>query len=109
MDDFGQGYGKVAAIENLEPEFLIYRKFGWLRNYAQLHLQDELVEIQDQLERIDKWEVKEGDYRTLLSRRRDYRKNDSERKELVQKIHSKLAQYGGLIPAHQIPQLLTKT
>lgn len=93
LNDFPSGYGKVAAIEDLDSDFLIYKKFGWLRNYALLHLQDELVELQQRLERLDKWEDKDGDYKKLLSRRKDYVKDDSGRKTLVNEIHSKLAQY----------------
>jgi hypothetical protein len=74
----------------------MYRKFGWLRNYALLHLQDELVDFQQQLERLDKWEFRDGDYKKLLSRRKDYARDDSLRRKLVSKIHSKLAQYGKL-------------
>ena len=102
VNDFPSGYGKVAAIEDLDSDFLIYKKFGWLRNYALLHLQDELVELQQRLERLDKWEDKDGDYKKLLSRRKDYVKDDSGRKTLVNEIHSKLAQYGKLMTQDHI-------
>ena len=50
--------------------------------------------MQEQLERLDKWEFREGDHKNLLSRRKDYRKNDSGRRDLMQQIHDKLRQYG---------------
>ncbi|KAL9075474.1 MAG: hypothetical protein Q9161_001546 [Pseudevernia consocians] len=93
LNDYCSGYGKVAAIENLDSEFLIYRKFGWLRNYALLHLQDELVALQHELAEFDKWEFRDGDQRRLLSRRLDYERPDSIRKEIVAKVHSKLKEY----------------
>ncbi len=96
MDDYPPGYGKVAAIEDLDSDFLIFRKFGWLRNYALLHLQDEIFHMQQKLERLDKWEETRGDARKLLSRRRDYVKDESGRKRLLEDVHNKLAQYGEL-------------
>ena len=96
MDDYPPGYGKVAAIEDLDSDFLIFRKFGWLRNYALLHLQDEIFHMQQKLERLDKWEETRGDFRKLLSRRRDYVKDESSRKRLLEDVHNKLAQYGEL-------------
>ncbi|KAL2042159.1 hypothetical protein N7G274_005347 [Stereocaulon virgatum] len=110
LNDFPQGYGKVAAIEDLDADFLIYRKFGWLRNYALLHLQDELVDLQQQLERLDKWEFRDGDYKKLLSRRKDYARDDSLRRNLVSKIHSKLAQYDkALLRTQQIQAMKRPT
>lgn len=96
MDGFNQGYGKVAGIEDLDPDFLIYRKFGWLHNYALLHLQDELAELQAELERLDEWEFKDGDLTRLVSRRLDYGRPKAPRRELMRKIHAKLAEYGML-------------
>ncbi|KAL8796959.1 MAG: hypothetical protein Q9195_000730 [Heterodermia aff. obscurata] len=37
LDGYPQGYGKVAAIESCDPNFLIYRKFAWLHNRLLLH------------------------------------------------------------------------
>lgn len=96
VNDFPQGYGKVAAIEDLGLDFLIYRKFGWLHNYALLHLQDELAELQDDLETLDKWDFSDGNPTLLVSRRLDYERHESIRKEIMAKLHDKLAQYGKL-------------
>ena len=96
MDEYPVGYGKIAASEDLDPDFLIYRKFGFLHNYALLYLQDELVEIQEDLERLDRWEFSDGDLKKLISRRRDCAVGDSRRQELVTKAHVKLKQYGEL-------------
>ena len=68
MNGFPQGYGKVAAVEALDADFLIY--------YAFLHLQDELVDFQQKLERFDKWEFRDSEYKKLLSRRKGYARDD---------------------------------
>ena len=99
MDDYHPGYGKVAAIEDLDDDFFIYRKFAWLHHYALLHLQDELADFQEELEMFDKWEAESerGDPSKLVSRRTDYAyKDSSRRKKLVTALHEKLAQYGRL-------------
>ncbi len=94
VNQYPPGYGKVAAIGDLDPDFSIYRKFGVLHNYALLYLQDELAEIQDDLERLDRWEFSDGVPKRLISRRKDDTSDDSRRKELVDRLHHKLAQYG---------------
>lgn len=105
VNDYPQGYGKVAAIEDLDPDLLVYRKFGWLHNYALLHLQDELTELQDELESLDEWEFSDGNPTMLNSRRLDYDRPRSRRKELVASLHAKLAQYGELRAEHSSPSL----
>ena len=107
MDEFSAGYGKVAAIQDLEPDFLMYRRFSWLRNYVLLHLQDELVEMQDSLERLDRWEFGDGDHKALLSRRRDYRREVLKRKDILTKVRSKLAEYGETDTVCHSDQLFT--
>ena len=94
MDEYPAGYGKIAAVEDLDPEFFICRKFGFLHKYALLYLQDELVEIQEDLERLDKWEFSDGDTKTLVSRRRDRAVGDSRRQDLIARLVAKLKQYG---------------
>ena len=94
MDDYDPGYGKVAAIEDLDGDFLVLRKFGWLHNYALLYLQDELVEQQNEIESFDRWESRNGDSTKLVSRRKDHAFRGSRRKELVGTLQVKLAQYG---------------
>ncbi len=98
VNQYPAGYGKIAAVEDLDPEFSIYRKFGYLHNYALLYLQDDLAEIQNDLERLDRWEFRDGSPKRLVSRRLDNASENPARKELMEKLHSKLAQYGKLIP-----------
>ena len=73
-----------------------YRKFGWLRNYALLFLQDELAHLQEELKGLDKWEFRDGNQTLLVSRRHDVRPN-SYRKEVIAAVHSKLKEYGILM------------
>ena len=104
VDEYAAGYGRVAAIQNLDSDFIMYRKFGWLRAYALLHLQDEIAELEEDLQRLDRWEFSDGNDLMLASRRNDYsRENGSRRKEIVGEVHRKLAQYGKLRYPSSVP------
>ena len=95
MDDYPPGYGKVAAFETCDPNFLMYRKFSWLHARLLLHRQDELVELQEELERLDSLD-KQDDPQSLISRRRGDATNPR-RRDILQDIEKKLSIYG---PAH---------
>ena len=96
VDDYPPGYGKLAAIEDCDPNLLIVRRFGWLRNAVLLHHQDELVELEEELERLNDNDFR-GDYQKLTSRRRDDAiPEEAKRKELLLEIEGKLAKYGEL-------------
>lgn len=96
VDEYSPGYGKIAAVQDLGSEFLIYRKFGFLHKYALLYLQAELVELQEDLERLDRREFNFGDPKNLTSRSRDCVVGNPKRKKLVAKLSTKLKQYGML-------------
>lgn len=98
MSEYDPGYGKVAAYEDSDPSFLIYRKFGWLHNRVLLHLQDELVDLEGQLEDFDKWEALTGNPTKLLCRRLDDAvPEESERRTMLKLCHEKLDEYGKLL------------
>ena len=98
MEDYSNGYPRVAAFENCDPNFLIYRKFGWLHNRALLYLQDELVELESKLESQDNWICREDDPTKLQSRRDGdgTRKRPSVLKSRMKEIREKLQEYGPL-------------
>ena len=91
MDDYPEGYGKLAAYIDCDPNFRVYRKFGWLHNRVLLLIQDELQELEEELEMCDKWEAESGDSVRLASHRED---KNAERLELFVAIKQKLDEYG---------------
>ena len=92
VDEFPNGYPKLAAIEASDDNFLIFKKFSWLRNWALLSLQDELLVLQEDLVILDDYDDKHDPTR-LSSRRRDSAL-DSRRKDLLLQIEEKLSRYG---------------
>ena len=91
VDQYPEGYGKLAAFIDCDPNFRIYRKFGWLHNRVLLHIQDELQKLEKELEVADEWEAKSGDIVKLASRRLDTNKA---RKDVIIAIKDKLDEYG---------------
>lgn len=76
-----------------DPSFMIFRKFGWARNFALLELQDELQEIEFDLEMHEQEEYDEGDRKRPRSRRLDTTLEGS-RHELIVNLLEKLSEYG---------------
>ncbi|KAI4232044.1 MAG: hypothetical protein LQ352_008367, partial [Teloschistes flavicans] len=89
VDQYVVGYPKVAAYENSDPNFLIYRKFGWLHNRILLCLQDELADLEYRLEKADKRTLADE---KLRSRRLDYADSPL-RKSLIKQITERLEIY----------------
>ena len=50
---------------------------------------------------FDKWDFRDGDQKRLVSRRLDYERPDSRRKEIIAAIHCKLREYGTLTASFQ--------
>ena len=46
-----EGYAKVANLMGLYPEYAIFRRFGMLNMQRTLHLQAELVYLEDELKK----------------------------------------------------------
>ncbi|KAL8816851.1 MAG: hypothetical protein Q9191_008253 [Dirinaria sp. TL-2023a] len=95
ISDYPPGYGKLAAIEGCNPNFLIYRKFLWLHNRLLLHKQDELMQLERYLESLDQHDSV-ADPRRLKSSRRDEFK-PTYRKDLLKEIDAKLNEYHALL------------
>ncbi len=87
------GYGKVAAELDTDPNFLVFRKFGWLHNFVLLDLQDELQVLEKDLEELCDVFYEEGEHDRLRSRDQDYQRDHS-RETLMGRIHKKLLKYG---------------
>ncbi|KAL8919093.1 MAG: hypothetical protein Q9208_006977 [Pyrenodesmia sp. 3 TL-2023] len=91
--NYQPGYPTLAAIEDSDPSFLIYRKFGWLRNRLLLDLQDELVTLERELELIDASTTRRGDPDNVLASRRNDQRKKTKRRGLLKEIHQKLLEY----------------
>ncbi|KAL9011289.1 MAG: hypothetical protein Q9173_003851 [Seirophora scorigena] len=80
---------------DLNPDFLIYRKFGWLRNRLSLNLQDELVTLEQELQLLGNNEARLCDPEDVLISRGNDELQKTLRQELLPTIRQKLLEYGG--------------
>lgn len=94
MDSYNRGYSTLAAIEDSDPNFLIYRKFGWLRNRLLLDLQDQLVTLEEELHLLDDNDARLCDPGKVLISRRNDESQQTLRQELLKTIRQKLLEYG---------------
>ncbi|KAL8912001.1 MAG: hypothetical protein Q9171_002914 [Xanthocarpia ochracea] len=107
LDQYTVGYPKVAAFENADPSFLIYRKFGWLHNRLLLYLQDELAELEHKLDQLDKATFSDDEDFKLSSRRDDWI-GPSKRRDLVRQIAQKLEEYDKHLLRYQKVQAIRR-
>ncbi|RMZ78185.1 hypothetical protein DV738_g3968, partial [Chaetothyriales sp. CBS 135597] len=74
-----RGYPQLASYVSADIDGRLYRRFGYLRNRLLLHKQDEIAELEDELERLDRADAAhQDDWFRLVSRRFD----DGEPQEL---------------------------
>lgn len=98
VDDHPRGYPQLAAFVNSDDNFLIARKYGFLRSRVLLYRQDELSVLEKDLIALDD-DDKEKRELALKSRKFDEQTDKDpvySRKVLIQKIDDKLKEYGKL-------------
>lgn len=96
VDDHPKGYPQLAAFVNSDDNFLIARKYGYLRSRVLLYRQDELSVLEKDLIALDT-DDDENRPLALQSRKHDEQTDKDpvySRKVLIQKIDDKLKEYG---------------
>lgn len=87
LEDYKQGYPRLAAFLALDQNFTVLKRFDYLHMRSLLEQQDELTELQERLDRCDNSErVQLG----LSSRRQD---RNADRRELLRQVTAKLKVY----------------
>jgi hypothetical protein len=97
VEDHPRGYPRLAAFVDSDIDGRIYRRFGYIRNYLLLHHQDEISELEEEMNALDKEHERDDPYR-LCSRR--YGEEDPEkmrRKELMSRLSGMLKEYDELL------------
>ncbi len=96
VDDHPRGYPQLAAFINSDENFLIARKYGFLRSRLLLYRQDELSVLEKDLIALDDDDEKNRAI-ALQSRKFDEQTDKDpvfSRKVLMKKIDDKLGEYG---------------
>jgi hypothetical protein len=92
VENCPEGYPRLAAMLDCDENFMIYRRFGFLQTRLLLNKQDELRELENDLDCVDKFDV-ERNPMGLRSRELDAATNDR-RKKLLYQIEEKFHDYG---------------
>jgi hypothetical protein len=87
LEDYKQGYPRLAAFLALDQNFTVLKRFDYLHMRSLLEQQDELAELQERLDRCDNSELVQLG---LSSRRQD---RNADRRELLRQVTAKLKAY----------------
>ncbi|KAK4183658.1 hypothetical protein QBC35DRAFT_344598, partial [Podospora australis] len=90
-ESFRNAYPRLAAFLNSDREFPVFRRFGQVHVRLLLHMQDEIVELEDRLNELDASEL--NDY-SLRTRRED---RNQDRKAVLAELESRLLSYDKLL------------
>ncbi|CZR51425.1 uncharacterized protein PAC_01301 [Phialocephala subalpina] len=97
LEHYRQGYPRLAAFLNLDPNFTIFRRFDTLHLRVLLEQQDRLCELQQQLEDCDDVETVQLN---LSSRRQD---DNRTRRNVLQQVAAELKDYDkGVLRFHRM-------
>jgi hypothetical protein len=91
----------LAAVIESDANFLIFRKFGFLRTRMMVWHQDRLRELEDELRKLDKadYENSYNSRRALCDRAGDDSRKPAKRRELFETLSGELQMYGEY-PSH---------
>lgn len=91
------GWPRLSAFVDSDPNFMIYRRFGWLRTRTLMYHQDVLREMEKRLEDLDWADFSDcSTRRAMCWREGDDARNPALRKELFTAVSSELQLYGKL-------------
>jgi hypothetical protein len=94
-----EGYPRLAALLDSDENFMLYRRFGFLQARILLNKQDQLRELEKDLDRLDKLDLKKNPS-VLKSREKDNAVN-SRRRKILSKIEENFKEYG-IISLYQL-------
>ena len=99
VEDYPNGYPKLAAYADSDDAFMIYRRFGLLHARLLLNKQDELRKLEEDLYTMDKRDDRSEPTRIYLQCATDdierkYPEERQSRQNLLQQIETKDLEYG---------------
>ncbi|KAG8530119.1 uncharacterized protein KY384_005601 [Bacidia gigantensis] len=107
LEDYPDGYPRLAAFMTSDINTRVFRRFGWERNRLLLHKQDRIAELSDQLRELDKADEVANPER-LYSRRDDEEQASCERQRLMHQMSTDLKEYDDLLTREHTISSITK-
>ncbi|KAI4236950.1 MAG: hypothetical protein L6R40_006002 [Gallowayella cf. fulva] len=111
LETFPVGFPRVACFLDSDDSFMLFKRFGIVFSRLLLNKQDEIREMEDELQGMDKTYEANGCEEYLRSRNEGDRKTITSswtrtRPELLEKLETKILQYSELLlKAHQLKGL----
>ncbi|KAJ9621546.1 hypothetical protein H2203_007033 [Taxawa tesnikishii (nom. ined.)] len=99
LQEFEDGYPNLAAFKDSSECFMLYRRFGYLQARLLLDLQDEMRQLEEQLDAMDRKD--EAEHLERLLTRALPEKDAAQRRELLAKIKLKFCEYSTVLTAAQ--------
>lgn len=103
MEDFPDGFPRVARFLDSDDSFGLYRRFGTVHSRLLLNKQDEISKMEAKLEAMDRQDnADDNDKRYLMSRELDLDREDfpaawgETRAQLMERLEKKVVEYGKL-------------
>ena len=96
VDDYPEGYPQLAAFANSCDTFANVRRFGRLSYRLLAHLQNDLIDMEKVLDKLDKKDAADKTMKKRLRGYENYNGWDDEQRKLVSKISTTYSQYGTL-------------
>lgn len=100
VQEFEDGYPNLAAFKDSSECFMLYRRFGYLQARLLLDLQDEMRQLEEQLDAMDRKD--EAEHLERLLTRALPEKDAAQRRELLAKIKLKFCEYCKSLPFNPI-------
>lgn len=96
VEDHPRGYPRISAFLNSDDNFLMYRKFGWIRNRLLLDQQIELAQLEEKVMVLDN-QIARIDDSALMARDLDEKWDlQVSQNSTLRQIAQKLKKYGML-------------
>lgn len=96
VEDFPDGYPRLAGFMASDINTRVYRRYGWERNRILLYKQDRVAELSDQLKALDRRDDRLQSP-GLYSRRDDEELEPCQRPHLIRRLESELKEYDDIL------------
>jgi hypothetical protein len=95
VENYPQGWPQLAALQNSNDNFAIFRRFGLVHCRVLLHLQAEIELLEHKLSDLDQADAKDGSSTSWRLRTAEYKENwDPAQKDILKQLQDKLQVYG---------------
>ena len=101
VEDYPQGYPRLATFLNSDDSFSIYRGFGYLQSRLILEKQNELEILEEKVDRMD---IRDAEQNNRSLHTRAFHQENIPRSLLLREAEKRFGEYS-IVPIHSIYML----